>query len=225
MRFEVFNLELREGLDSSFDKGRDEDPFDPVCHHLMVCEQTTHAVVGTYRMQTIEMASRGRGFYSDIEFDLSGLPEDVMRLSVEIGRACVARKHRSLRLLYLLWSGLAHYMAFNDKRYLFGCSSLTSQDAAVGHAVWGRLQNEGYDHPAIRISPRPEYALPEVYDQPASREANTPIPRLMRAYLSLGAKICGPPAIDRAFKTIDYLSLFDMERLDEGARRFFGYKQ
>jgi putative hemolysin len=28
LRFEIFNLELREGLDESFQTGRDEDEFD-----------------------------------------------------------------------------------------------------------------------------------------------------------------------------------------------------
>jgi putative hemolysin len=29
----------------------------------------------------------------------------------------------------------------------------------------------------------------------------------------VGAKICGPPAIDREFKTIDFLTLMDLETL------------
>jgi len=49
------------------------------------------------------------------------------------------------------------------------------------------------------------------------------IPKLLRAYLTLGAKICGPPALDRQFKTIDFLTLLDLERLHPLARqRFFG---
>jgi putative hemolysin len=33
---------------------------------------------------------------------------------------------------------------------------------------------------------------------------------LLAAYLALGAGICGPPAIDREFKTIDFLTLVDL---------------
>jgi hypothetical protein len=32
LRFEVFNMELKEGLVTSFISGRDEDPFDAVCN-------------------------------------------------------------------------------------------------------------------------------------------------------------------------------------------------
>jgi putative hemolysin len=31
--------------------------------------------------------------------------------------------------------------------------------------------------------------------------------------LAVGAKICGPPAIDREFRTIDFLTLLDLEAL------------
>jgi putative hemolysin len=43
------------------------------------------------------------------------------------------------------------------------------------------------------------------------------LPKLLRAYLSLGAKICGPPAIDRDFKTIDFLTLIDLETVRDRA--------
>ena len=36
LRFEVFNLELKEGLAQSYANGFDEDPFDAVCDHLLV---------------------------------------------------------------------------------------------------------------------------------------------------------------------------------------------
>jgi putative hemolysin len=35
------------------------------------------------------------------------------------------------------------------------------------------------------------------------------------AYLAVGAQICGPPAIDREFKTIDFLTLLDLPSLPE----------
>jgi putative hemolysin len=38
------------------------------------------------------------------------------------------------------------------------------------------------------------------------------VPKLLAAYLSIGARICGPPAIDRDFKTIDFLTFLDLRR-------------
>jgi putative hemolysin len=46
-------------------------------------------------------------------------------------------------------------------------------------------------------------------------------PKLLRAYLTIGAKICGEPAIDRDFKTIDFLTLLDLQTLHPRvAKRF-----
>lgn len=219
LRFGVFNLEMGEGLDASYKTGRDEDRFDPVCHHLMVTEPSG-AVIGTYRMQTNEMAERHIGFYSDDEFDLRQLPGDVVRNSIEIGRACVGKPFRNRHVLFLLWRGLAAYMQHNRKRYLFGCCSLTSQDPAEGKRVMNYLSAEGHVHPTIRIPPRPEWRC---YDERFSlepSEAAEPVklPKLFSLYLRYGAKVCGAPALDRHFKTIDYLVLLDVEDLSADSR-------
>jgi len=47
-------------------------------------------------------------------------------------------------------------------------------------------------------------------------------PRLFRACLEISAPVCGPPAIDREFKTIDFLTLVDLQALpDRVGTRFF----
>jgi len=43
----------------------------------------------------------------------------------------------------------------------------------------------------------------------------------LRAYMAAGAKICGPPAIDREFKTIDFLTLMDLKTLPPRVRTRF----
>ena len=109
LRYEVFNLELREGLDTAHANGRDEDEFDRRFHHLLIEERATREIVGTYRMQTAEMAEAG-GYYSAGIFQVESLPEAVRRSAVEVGRACIARPHRNGRVLRLLWKGLAGYL-------------------------------------------------------------------------------------------------------------------
>ena len=47
------------------------------------------------------------------------------------------------------------------------------------------------------------------------------IPALFQSYLNLGAKVCGGPALDRLFKTIDFLVVLDIEALDLHSYRFF----
>ena len=220
LRFDIFNLELGEGLAASYHTERDEDPFDAVCHHMVVLDTSANEAIGTYRMQTWEMASSVEKFYSTCVFDLSSLPHELLQQSVELGRACVAKKHRNARVLYLLWRGLAHYMTFNRKRYLFGCCSLTSQDPSEGKRVMDFLYENGHVHETVRVCPQPaQICYAENFTARAEVSAN--IPRLMKLYLTIGAKICGPPAIDREFKTIDYFTLFDAEAMDDKTAEYF----
>jgi putative hemolysin len=193
LRFDVFNLELGEGLSGSFETQRDEDPFDGHCHHLIVEDNETKQVVGTYRMQSFEMASAGMGFYSAEEYDFSGLPNRVLRESIEVGRACIAAGHRNSRVLFLLWWGLAMYMTHMQKRFLFGCCSLTSQYEAEGNRVMGQLEQNGYLHPDFRLAPRPDFVCDGKIPK---RPGRLKLPRLFKIYLDHGAMVCSLPAID-----------------------------
>jgi len=220
LRFEVFNLELGEGLDSSYLSGLDQDEYDSACHHLMVIEAETGKIVGTYRLQTGAMAAAGKGFYSAAEFNLSQLPLEVLEDSVELSRACIARDFRNTQVLFLLWKGLAAYVAFNRKRFLFGCCSLTSQDASEGKLTMELLRREGHLHDQFRVSPRSEFeCYPENFEPSPLGEVK--LPRLFRTYLRFGAKVCGDPAIDRSFKTIDFFVLFDIFAMDRQTQQMF----
>lgn len=217
IRYEVFNLELAEGLDESHLTGQDRDEFDAVCHHLMI-EDVRGRLVGTYRMQTSEMAAGPVGYYTAREFDLSTLPQEVARRSIELGRACILEKHRNTQALFALWKGLVAYLEHNSKRYLFGCCSLTSQDPLEGLGALEQLSAGGWMHSRVRVVPLPGL---ECVPEPAARRRRrkVKIPKLFGTYLRVGAKVCGAPAIDRAFKTIDFLVLLDIHELDARTRR------
>src|SRR5262249_18730674 len=68
LRFQVFNLELNEGLEQSFATGLDVDRFDDVCDHLLVEHLPTRQIVGTYRLQTGRNAAEKLGYYCAQEF-------------------------------------------------------------------------------------------------------------------------------------------------------------
>ena len=218
LRFDIFNLELGEGLDESFQTGRDQDEFDLRFHHLMVVHTDTREVVGTYRMQTFEMARESGKYYTGQEFDLSAVPDPIMRDSIEIGRACVARNHRNFRVLQLLWRGLATYAMYNRKRYFFGCTSLTSQDPLEGLAVLDYLEKNGYINKELPVEPKPGFEC-NCDERLLSRGVKMQIPKLLKTYLHIGAKICGRPAIDREFKTIDFFTLIDTLNMEPRTRR------
>jgi putative hemolysin len=216
LRFEVFNLELNEGLAQSYTSGIDEDPFDAVCDHLIVEYLPSQQIVGTYRLQTGVNASRNLGYYCAQEFEFAVF-EPLRAEMIELGRACVHRQHRNLVVLGMLWKGIADYAQRHEARYLFGCSSITSQDPAVGASAYTELCRKHLVEPQWRT--RPLDAFDCSLGQLTAYAVQ--IPKLLRAYLALGAKICGPPALDQQFKTIDFLTQLDLNTMSPMARQRF----
>jgi putative hemolysin len=211
LRFEVFARELK--LEHAYRDGRDEDIYDAQFDHLLVFHKADDLIVGTYRMQTEEMAKQGRGFVAATEFDLSGFSENFLHNAIEIGRSCIAKPHRKGWVLHLMWKGLAHYSALKQKRFLFGCCSLNSQDINEGYQLQRYLEENGYMHPGIHINPRKDFICHP--DNPVEDWQKVKPPDLLRLYLQLGAKVCGPPAIDRSYKTIDFMIVLDVKTPDK----------
>jgi len=211
LRYEVFNLELREGLQTSHSTGFDFDAFDAVADHIIVKCAYSHRIVGTYRLQKGDIAALNLGYYSEREFDFT--PYQRIRPQVlELGRACIHQDHRNTQVLMLLWKAIASYGIQHGCRYLIGCSSLSSQDAAVGAAVYAKMTKFLAD-PELQTRPQPPYTCALSSSAPA-HEAK--VPKLLRAYLTIGAQICGPPALDAEFGTIDFLTLLDLAKVPKG---------
>lgn len=218
LRYQVFNVEMGEGLAGADASQMDVDRFDPVCDHLLVEEIASNTLAGTYRVQMGDRALRGTGFYSAQEFDFTPFLSRAAEI-VELGRACVHKQHRNLVVLGLLWKGIANYAKEHGGRYLIGCSSLTSQDPAEGITLFHALKERFLAAPEWQTRPMPGY---ECEAQPLT----TPVraPKLMSAYFSIGAKICGEPALDREFKTIDFLTLVDIQALPESVAARYNLK-
>jgi putative hemolysin len=217
LRYQVFNCELGEGFAASHATGLDRDGFDVVCDHLMVHDSATGMLVGTYRMQTGYRAQGNLGYYSAQLFDLT--PFEPLRGEIlELGRACVHHGYRTTTALSLLWKGIASYATLCNARYLIGCSSLSSQDQNEGIALYHSLRDKYLVEPALRTEPHPAARCEQ------TRELVPPprTPRLFRAYLEVSGRLCGPPAIDPEFRTIDFLTLVDLHLIPDRVRsRFF----
>jgi len=216
LRYEVFNVELGEGLASSEKSGLDADPYDAQCDHLIIEEQETGEVIGTYRLQTGAMAAAGLGYYSATEFDFS--PYESLRHEIlELGRACIRADHRNRAVLDLLWTGIARYAQTSGSRYLLGCSSLTSQSPLEGWGLYEQLEEKFLAPSYLQTRPIGSYFMQR---QPAPAEI-VKTPKLFAAYLAVGAKIAGPPALDEDFKTIDFLTILDLENMTRAGKRHF----
>lgn len=219
LRFRVFNVELGEGLESSYETGLDTDRFDSVCDHLVVEDKLSRRVVGTYRMQSGETAARSLGYYSEQEFNLA--PYEPLRSGVlELGRAAIDREHRTPEVLTLLWRGIAQYAHELGLRYLLGCSSLNSCDPGEGWQMYRQLEQYRVT-PEFETAPTVDYACPAEAAATPAEASTAKVPRLLKTYLAIGARIAAPPAWDREFHTIDFLTLLDLKLLSTSARNRF----
>lgn len=218
LRYEVFNLELGEGLSSSIEKGADKDDYDAYCNHLLVVENSTKKIVGTYRIQCSEIAEKGIGFYSNNEFKIDLLPSDCLINGIELGRACIAPEHRNSRVLFLLWKGIAKYITLKEKRFLFGCCSLNSVNPYKGWQLYRFLKEQNHLHSQFFIPVQEAY---QCESRIIGNREPVELPVLLKMYLKMGAEVCSPPAIDRTFKTIDYLILLDVKKLDSETKHLF----
>lgn len=218
LRFDVFHREL--SFEENPANRSDFDDYDLQCNHIIVTEKATGKTVGTYRLNTIEGAKNVEGFYAFNEFSIEDLPSEILGKSIELGRACIAKDHRNSRVLFLLWRVLAQFLEQNDKRYLFGCCSIFTQDGEVAAKVLNQLKAQGHIHENIEIKPRKDkICIPEKFVYKNVEEIE--LPALVNIYLRIGAKICGEPAIDREFGTVDYFVIFDLAEINRKYKKMF----
>ena len=219
LRYTVFTEDMGAVFPDAHD-GIEQDRFDPWCEHLMVRELDTGRVVGTYRILTPEKAREAGGYYSESEFDLSGLGSLRDQL-VEVGRSCTHADHRNGAVIMLLWSGLAEFLRRGGYRYLLGCASVSLRDDGVTAAeVWRNVSKHLQDPALPRVKPLHRYPVERLNSTLPAR-----VPPLIKGYLKLGARVCGEPAWDPDFNAADFPVLLTMDGMDERYRRHFGLEQ
>jgi putative hemolysin len=103
IRHRVFAGEMGAVLHSS-QPGLDVDEFDAHCDHLVVREDRTGEIVGTYRMLPPDGARHAGGLYGETEFAIPGLTR-LREALVETGRSCVHPDHRTGAVVSLVWAG------------------------------------------------------------------------------------------------------------------------
>ncbi|TAK08573.1 GNAT family N-acetyltransferase [bacterium] len=225
LRFEVFNLEMKKGLECSYQRGLDADDYDPLCEHLIVRDLNSRKVVGTYRLLLGSEARSHFGFYSEREFNL----ENIKRLSgelLELGRSCAHKDYRDRALISLMWDAIAEYIKTHKIRYIFGCASLLTTHPPEVSELFSYLKEKYYAPEELRVYPVPEKSFPELDENVKIRDEQAiflRLPSLIKGYLRVGAFLCGPPALDLEFGTTDLFLLLDVTKMSTEYRRRFSF--
>jgi putative hemolysin len=222
LRYEVFANEMGAHIKTSI-TGHDIDLFDDYCEHLLIKNEETQEVIGTYRLLTPEQAKRAGGFYSETEFDLTRLR--LMRNNmVELGRSCVHPEHRNGGVLLSLWGALFEFMHRNQLEFMIGCASIpmncpTLPGVSTGYAaasIWEQVKQKHMAPIQYHVRPR----LPLPVDELRSDIVAEP-PALIKGYLRLGAKVLGSPAWDPDFNTADLPMMMKFSDMPNKYRKHF----
>ncbi len=212
LRYKVFVDEMGARLNCA-QPGIEADRFDPYCQHLVVRHTDTNDVVGSYRILTDAQARKAGGYYSETEFNLARILAIPGRV-IEVGRTCVHPNYRNGATIALLWSGIARFIVMNQIEYLIGCASIPlTTGTQKARVIYDRLVGNYLAPAEWRVFPK--VPLPKI--QLTGTEESAEIPPLVKAYLRVGAKICGEPAWDADFNVAD---LFIMLRTDAIAGRY-----
>ncbi len=215
LRYKVFVEEFGARLSSTL-QDHDVDQFDKFCEHLIVRDEESGRVVGTYRILSPRAAREVGSYYSETEFNLTRL-DHLRNQMVEVGRSCIHVNYRSGTVIALLWSGLSSYMISHGYEYLIGCASISMADGGHNAAnIFSQLD------PAV-MAPKeynvfPKHRLP--YEHLANGQAAV-VPPLIKGYLRAGAWICGEPAWDPDFNSADLPILLPLSRINRRYSRHF----
>ena len=219
LRYQVFVHEMGARLATTL-PGHDIDLFDDYCEHLLVRDEATQTVIGTYRVLTPVQAKRVGSTYSDTEFDLTRL-RSLRHRMVELGRSCVHPDHRHGGVIMALWTALGEVMVRNNLDTMIGCASIPMMQGGVFNgdvaaSIWRQVR-EKYMAP-IEFQVRPRLALP--LDNLNDRLPVEP-PALIKGYLRLGTKVLGAPAWDPDFISADLPMMMRFADLHPRYRKHF----
>jgi L-ornithine Nalpha-acyltransferase len=196
----------------------DKDEFDDVCEHLLVMDGSdpqNHKVVGNYRLLRKTKDKKVNKFYTEGEFDISGLKNSQHNI-VELGRSCTYPGFRDGRVIQLLWSGIGAFIAHHKIKYLFGCASFFGTDVKEHELPISYLINNHLAPAELRSSPKPEVAakfdvIPA--DQINKKEAFSKLPPLLKGYIRTGCMVGNGAVIDELCKTTDVFIIMDTEKM------------
>ncbi|MEP1214617.1 MAG: GNAT family N-acyltransferase [Marinobacter sp.] len=217
LRYKVFSEEYGSDLGAT-NPGIDADEFDRYCDHLIVTDEYTGKLVATTRVLHHNKAKEAGGFYSEGEFELSSLYQLPGPLA-ELGRTCVHPDYRNGATISLLWASVAEYLVSRNVDYLIGCASIGMSDGGLkAWRIARYLQREFLASEEYRVTPL--RALPHL-TRTLNEDRPVDVPALIKAYMRLGARVCGEPCWDPDFRCADLLVVLDVNNLASRYNRHF----
>lgn len=184
--------------------GRDRDPFDDLCRHVLVETADTGRLVATFRFLPLANGAEIGHSYSAQYYALEAL-ERFDRPMVEMGRFCIEPGLRDPDILRAAWGAMTAYVDREGVELLFGCSSFHGTDTRAYADAFAMLRDR-------HLAPKrwlPRIKAPNVFRfaqrlrrKPDRIRALKTMPPLLRSYLTMGGWVSDHAVVDRDLNTL-----------------------
>jgi putative hemolysin len=159
---EVTFRAIGEGTNNAIDL----DIFDSYYYHLFLWDDSEKCIVGAYRMgmgSEIFPQYGIDGFYLQDLFRVEPELYDMMRNSIEMGRAYIVKEYQQKPMpLFLLWKGIVHTtLRYPEHKYLIGGVSISNQFSNFSKSLMIEFMKSNYWDPYVAqyIRPKKEFKV------------------------------------------------------------------
>ena len=159
---EVTFREVGEGTNESIDL----DKYDAYYHHMFLWDEETKQIAGAYRMglgSEIFPKYGIEGFYLNDLFRFEIELHDMMRNSIEMGRAFIIKDYQQKPMpLFLLWRGIIHTtLRYPEHKFLLGGVSISNQFTDFSKSLMIEFMKSNYYDPYIAqyVHPKKEFKV------------------------------------------------------------------
>ena len=159
---EVTFREVGEGTNESIDL----DKYDQYYHHMFLWDDETNQIAGAYRMglgSEIFPKYGMEGFYLNDLFRFESELHDMMKQSIEMGRAFIIKDYQQKPMpLFLLWRGIIHTtLHYPEHKFLLGGVSISNQFTDFSKSLMIEFMKSNYYDPYIAqyVHPKKEFKV------------------------------------------------------------------
>ena len=206
-------LVLLHNQDISFEECFDDS--DWTYDHLIVLEEQTGDVVGTYRLGRREHLRKIGEFAIESKFDISSIKAAKGEI-MELSRMAIRSDHRDGLVLRFLWKGLCEYCTHYNVKYLFGVISLHTFEPQGAKNflsyIYHNFISEEFDlfakPPVVEMNILP----PDQIDIAQARKEMHPV---LKGYMGMGCKFARNAHIDdKMLKSVDVMIVMDWDKIN-----------
>ncbi|QBX35627.1 GNAT family N-acetyltransferase [Paracoccus liaowanqingii] len=200
----------------------DADALDDDCHHMLIEEAATGALVCSYRFLPLADGSQIARSYSAQFYDLEALGRFDGPM-VEMGRFCLHPDCRDPQVIRVAWAALTRFVEETGVEMLFGCSSFIGCEPETHAEAFAMLKER-------HLAPRrwwPRVKAPKVFRfaralrlrQPDPKQAMAMMPPLLRSYLAMGGWVSDHAVVDPVLKTMHVFTGVEIRAIPPARRR------